>query len=53
MKFGKIVAGISLLWSFGMMACSDSSSTEPSIDEILAEYSVAYEFNDPLLYRSW
>ena len=47
MKFGKIVAGISLLWSFGMMACSDSSSTEPSMDEILAEYSVAYEFNDP------
>ena len=48
MKFGKIVAGISLLWSFGMMACSDSSSTEPSMEEILAEYSVAYEFNDPM-----
>lgn len=47
MKFGKIVAGISLLWSFGMMACSDSS-TEPSMEEILAEYSVAYEFNDPM-----
>lgn len=47
MKFGKIVTGISLLWSCGMMACSESSSTEPSMEEILAEYSVAYEFNDP------
>ena len=47
MKFGKIVAGVSLLWSCGMMACSESSSTEPSMEDILAEYSVAYEFNDP------
>ena len=47
MKFGKIVTGISLLLSCGMMACSESSSTEPSLEEILAEYSVAYEFNDP------
>ena len=47
MKFGKIVAGVSLLLSCGMMACSESSSTEPSMEDILAEYSVAYEFNDP------
>ncbi|MBP5768345.1 MAG: hypothetical protein J6W51_04450 [Fibrobacter sp.] len=47
MKFGEIVTGISLLLSCGMMACSESSSTEPSLEEILAEYSVAYEFNDP------
>ena len=47
MKFGKIVTGISFLLSCGMMACSESSSTEPSLEEILAEYSVAYEFNDP------
>lgn len=50
MKFGKIIAGISLLWSCGMMACSDSSTEppEPSMEEIMAEYSVAYEFDDPL-----
>ena len=47
MNFGKVIAGISLLWSCGMMACSEASSTEPSKEDVLAEYSVAYEFDDP------
>lgn len=55
MKYGKIIAGISLLWSFSMTACTDSSSDAPmdvpedkgpSLEEILAEYTVAYEFDD-------
>lgn len=47
MKYGKMMAGVLLLWSLAMMACSDDSSTGPSLEEILAEYSVAYEFDDP------
>ena len=47
MKYGKMMAGGVLLWSLAMMACSDDSSTGPSLEEILAEYSVAYEFDDP------
>ncbi len=47
MKYGKMMAGALLLWSLAMMACSDDSSTGPSLEEILAEYSVAYEFDDP------
>lgn len=47
MKYGKMMSGVLLLWSFSMMACSDDSSTGPSLEEILAEYSVAYEFDDP------
>ncbi|MBQ9226757.1 MAG: hypothetical protein IJ177_11340 [Fibrobacter sp.] len=47
MKYGKMMAGVWLLWSLAMMACSDDSSTGPSLEEILAEYSVAYEFDDP------
>ena len=58
MKFGKILAGITLLSSFSMMACTDSSSdsheptgpqeaAEPTLEEILSEYTVAYEFDDP------
>ena len=47
MKYGKMIAGVLLLWSLAMMACSDDSSTGPSLEEILAEYSVAYEFDDP------
>ncbi|SHM52789.1 hypothetical protein SAMN05720472_1520 [Fibrobacter sp. UWR3] len=47
MKYGKMMAGVLLLWSLAMVACSDDSSTGPSLEEILAEYSVAYEFDDP------
>lgn len=47
MKYGKMMSGVLLLWSLAMMACSDDSSTGPSLEEILAEYSVAYEFDDP------
>lgn len=47
MKYGKMMAGVLLLWSLAMMACSDDSSMGPSLEEILAEYSVAYEFDDP------
>lgn len=47
MKYGKMMAGVLLLWSLAMMACSDDSSTGPSLEEILAEYTVAYEFDDP------
>lgn len=47
MKYGKMMSGVLLLWSLAMIACSDDSSTGPSLEEILAEYSVAYEFDDP------
>lgn len=47
MKFGKMLAGLSLVWSFSMMACTDSSTDAgPTLEEILAEYTVAYEFDD-------
>lgn len=46
MKYGKMMAGVLLLWSLAMMACSDDSSTGPTLEEILAEYTVAYEFDD-------
>ena len=48
MKLGKILAGLSLLLPFAMTACTDSGTDAgPTLEEILAEYTVAYEFDDP------
>ena len=47
MKLGKLLAGLSLLLPFAMTACTDSGTDAgPSLEEILAEYTVAYEFDD-------
>ena len=53
MKLGKILAGLTLLCSFSMMACTDSTTSSSadaglSLEEILSEYTVAYEFDDSM-----
>ena len=47
MKIGKLIGCLSLLVSGAMMGCGDSTTgSELSLEEILAEYSVAYEFDN-------
>lgn len=49
MKINNLIGGVSLLVSCTLMACGDSSSSAPELskEEILAGYSVAYEFDNP------